>query len=261
MVIPASWWCGGHRPPAGLTGSLRRGRGPRGRGFGERGLGASVPGTGRACLRVRGTCAARLGAARGSVPGHHRWRGPGSGGSCGVGSLGSVGGGRGSYRGGSRLDRAAGGWARRGDDGCRRDDRERRGRGNGRGGCGSHRGRGDRWPGYLDGGRGNGPGGTAGNDQHRDRATGHHQAARDRDRLEPSELSPGALGSGPATQVLPGIGISLQRDRGGRPRYLDLRRTGRHPGWCGVRPHPITQGAQLLDRQDLVSIRLAHNVV
>ncbi|MGH3693743.1 MAG: hypothetical protein ACRDRX_07085 [Pseudonocardiaceae bacterium] len=62
--------------------------------------------------------------------------------------------------------------------------------------------------------------------------------------------------SGVAPQVLPGVGTGFLRD-GGLIRHPDLR--------CARsrRAHPrlITQGAQFLDRQDLVSIRIVHNVV
>lgn len=63
--------------------------------------------------------------------------------------------------------------------------------------------------------------------------------------------------SGPAPQVLPLIGTGLPRDGGGLMRHPDLRGARRR------RAHPrlVTQGTQFLDRQDLVSIRIVHNVV
>jgi len=108
---------------------------------------------------------------------------------------------------------------------------------------------------------GRGRAGVAGEDHQRNPATGGGETTRGRQWPGPSELSPASLTSGPAPQGLPGIGAGLQRDAGGLIRNLELRGARYRRGRRCFRPHPITQGAQLLDREDLVTIRLVHNVV
>jgi hypothetical protein len=95
-----------------------------------------------------------------------------------------------------------------------------------------------------------------GGDDHGNHATGESEAPSGRDKPAPAP----PLGA-PLPQVLPGIAAGLQRHRGRRAGHLDRRCAGHRP-WRGrLVSRPITQGAQLVDRQDLVSIRLVHNLI
>lgn len=99
-----------------------------------------------------------------------------------------------------------------------------------------------------------------GDDQRSNPATGDSEDAHGRERPDPAAPSPASLTSGPAPEVLPGISAGVQRDTG-RIRHLELRRGRHRRGSRCFCAHPVTQGAQLLDRQDLVRIRLIHNAV
>ncbi|MDT7711930.1 MAG: hypothetical protein QOG46_619 [Pseudonocardiales bacterium] len=101
----------------------------------------------------------------------------------------------------------------------------------------------------------------AGEDQQCKPATGRGETTGAHEWPDPPGLSPPLLASGPAPQGLPGISGGVQRDTGGWIRNLELR-SARYRRWrrCFC-PHPVTQGAQLLDREDLVTIRFVHNVV
>lgn len=90
-------------------------------------------------------------------------------------------------------------------------------------------------------------------DQHGHRATGENEAPSGR-----HQPAPAPPVTGPAPQVLPRIGAGVQRDPGGWIGCLD-RCCARHRLGPGrIVAGPITQGAQLLDRQDLVGIGVIH---
>lgn len=108
----------------------------------------------------------------------------------------------------------------------------------------------------------------SGDEQHRDRATGQSQAPSGCN--EPAPALP-TLGLPP--QRLPGILVRLigpQRALRGRLRRIRcLPRLRLLEQRCGagrrlrpgpLSPYPIAQGTQLVDRQDLISIRLVHNL-
>jgi hypothetical protein len=109
---------------------------------------------------------------------------------------------------------------------------------------------------------------VSGDEQHRDRTTGQSQAPSGRN--EPAPALP-ALGLPP--QRLPRILVRLigpQRTPRGRlrrirclPRLRLLEQrcgAGRRLRRGAFSPYPIAQGTQLVDRQNLVSIRLIHNL-
>jgi hypothetical protein len=73
--------------------------------------------------------------------------------------------------------------------------------------------------------------------------------------------SPVPAVSGLAPQLLPGVGPGLRRDRGERIGFLYRCSVGDRAGRGRVSTHPITQGSQLVDRQDLVGIRFIHNQI
>jgi hypothetical protein len=70
--------------------------------------------------------------------------------------------------------------------------------------------------------------------------------------------------SRPVLQVLWGLAgfdASLVWGSGRWSRHLELRCAARLPGSGGFRAHSVPQGTQLIDGQDLISIRLVHKPV
>ena len=93
-----------------------------------------------------------------------------------------------------------------------------------------------------------------GEDQQANRGSGDSQASPGRH--QPSPVPPV---SGLAPQLLPGVGAVLRRDRSERIGCLYRCSIHHRRGRGRVSSHPITQGSQLVDRQDLVGIRFIHN--